>query len=553
MNNWLCFVIVCLTHGWVQAAPAAPDAGQVAREAEKRNDLVRPASAGSLTVNGQALAPVQANSEVKIPVRSVRVTGSTVFAASQLEELLSKLKGRDNSLQDLEEGAALIDAYYRERGYLVATAYIPAQDITDGAVSIQVVEGILASKKIENKSKLPNALIERYGGTVENGLVLQAHKVDRALLLLSDIPGVGVRGALQPGASVGTTELIIEIEPRDALAYKVELDNYGSRYTGAYRLEASIDVKSPLNMGDLLSARAITSGPGMQFGRLAYEVPVGPSGLKLGGAHYSMQYKLGEEFADIGAHGTANNTSLFASYPFVRAASQNLYGVFTIERKDLQDQTDSVASNVEKQVNTITLAMSGNNRDSIWNGGFSAFEVALSGGQLSMDSQTRAIDSAADSANTNGTFFKLGYSLKRQQTMNDYFSLLVSLGGQLADKNLNSSEKFSLGGAYGVRAYPQGEGTGDRGTMLNLEVRNYLNSKFQWSMFYDVGQVDINRNPFNAQSNTRTLAGFGLGANGRFDRLEYRTMLAWRTLGGDPVTDLNTRDPRLWMQLSLPL
>jgi hemolysin activation/secretion protein len=548
------FVIASLINGWVHAAPAAPDGGQVAREAEKRTDLAKPASAKSLTVNGQALAPVLANSDVKIPVQSVRVTGSTIFAASQLEELLSKLKGRDNSLQDLEEGAALITAYYRERGYLVATAYIPAQDITDGAVSIQVVEGVLASKKIENKSKLPDALVERYAGMVENGSVLQAQKVDRALLLLSDMAGVGgTRGVLQPGAGVGTTELVFEIEPGDTFASKVELDNYGSRYTGANRLEASIDVKSPLNMGDLLSARAMTSGPGMQFGRLAYEVPVGPSGLKLGGSHYRMQYKLGEEFANLGAHGTANNTGLFASYPFVRASLQNLYGVFTIERKDLQDQIDSVASKLEKQVNNITLAMAANNRDSIWNGGFSALEVALSRGELSMDAQTLAIDSAADSAKTNGTFFKLGYSLKREQTMNDYYSLLMSLSGQLADKNLNSSEKFSLGGVYGVRAYPQGEGAGDRGIMLNLEVRNYLSEKFQWSVFYDVGQVDINRNPFNAQSNTRTLAGLGLGASGRFDRLQYRAMLAWRTLGGDPVTDSNTSDPRLWMQLSLPL
>jgi len=161
----------------------------------------------------------------------------------------------------------------------------------------------------------------------------------------------------------------------------------------------------------------------------------------------------------------------------------------------------------------------------------------------------------ANSANSNGTFNKLAYSLSRQQRVSDKYSLQLALSGQQASKNLNSSEKFSLGGASGVRAYPQGEGSGDQGLLANLEVHRSLNEQLQALVFYDAGSVDINRNPYGATAaaNTRFISGAGLGLNGQVGQLQFKTSVAWRASGGDPVSDTSTRNPRWWLQLSLPL
>jgi hemolysin activation/secretion protein len=331
------------------------------------------------------------------------------------------------------------------------------------------------------------------------------------------------------------------------------VDNYGNRYTGAYRLGASIDVNSPLNMGDLLSLRALSSGPNMKYARLAYQLPIGVSGLKLGGAYYDTQYKLGESFAATQAHGSASSSSLFVTYPFVRSVAANLYGTLNWEYKKLQDQTDAVVSNVEKQVMLVTAGLSGNRQDALWGGGFSSFSIALTTGQLSMDAQSLATDSASTSANSHGSFSKLAYSARRQQTLGNGYSMLLSVSGQQANKNLNSSEKFSLGGALGVRAYPQGEGSGDQGLLANIELQRNLTAQWQGLVFYDFGQVDINRNPFAAGSNTRSLGGVGVGLNGQIEKLQLKSSLAWRTRGGDPLSDTAKRNPRLWLQLSLPL
>lgn len=454
----------------------------------------------------------------------------------------------------MDAGAARITAYYRERGYVVARAYLPAQDIKEGVVVINVLEGVLDQQRVTNKSSLPDARANSYLSGVKEGDVLQAKQVDRALLLLADTPGVGgARAALQPGASVGTTDLLVELDPGTPYSANLDLDNYGNRYTGEYRLGAAVALNNPFKLGDLLSLRAITSGDLMSYARLAYQVPVGVSGLKLGGAYSDTHYKLGEEFAPLQAHGTASSASLFATYPFVRSQMNNLSGTLTLEDKKLTDQTDAPVSNVEKKVQLVTLGLAGSRQDALWGGGMTAFDVSLATGDLSMDAAALAQDAAAGSANSNGSFTKFAYALQRQQRISDKYTLLLALSGQQASKNLNSSEKFSLGGANGVRAYPQGEGSGDQGMLANLELRRSLTEQLQAAIFYDVGTVNINRNQYAAGSNTRTIAGAGFGLTGQISKLQFKTSVAWRTSGGNPVSDTVNRNPRWWFQLSLPL
>lgn len=544
-------VLVCAS---AHAAPPVPDAGQITRDLQKQPELVAPKTIAPLRIEGQAVPQGASNTDVRFAVKSIRVSGSQVFPAAELEALVADLSGAEHSLAELDAGAARITAYYRERGYVVARAYLPAQDIKEGVVVINVLEGVLDQQHVTNKSSLPDARANSYLSGVKQGDVLQAQQVDRALLLLADTPGVGgARAALQPGASVGTTDLLVELDPGTPYSANLELDNYGNRYTGEYRLGAAVALNNPFKLGDLLSLRAITSGDNMSYARLAYQVPVGVSGLKLGGAYSDTRYKLGEEFASLQAHGTASSASLFATYPFVRSQMSNLSGTLTLEDKKLTDQTDAPVSNVEKKVQLVTLGLAGSRQDALWGGGMTAFDVSLATGDLSMDAAALAQDAAAGSANSNGSFTKFTYALQRQQRVSDKYTLLLALSGQQASKNLNSSEKFSLGGASGVRAYPQGEGSGDQGMLANLEVRRSLTEQLQAAIFYDAGTVDINRNQYAAGSNTRTIAGAGLGLTGQISKLQFKTSVAWRTSGGDPVSDTANRNPRWWFQLSLPL
>ena len=128
------------------------------------------------------------------------------------------------------------------------------------------------------------------------------------------------------------------------------------------------------------------------------------------------------------------------------------------------------------------------------------------------------------------------YGVSRLQSINNSTQVALTLNGQQAGKNLDSSEKFSLGGISGVRAYPQGEASGDEGLKATLELRHSAN--WQIAAFYDAGTVKTNKNPFGVAgaANSKSLSGAGFGINANFDTVQLKVALAWRTSGGAPAS-----------------
>src|SRR5205085_4169849 len=119
----------------------------------------------------------------------------------------------------------------------------------------------------------------------------------------------------------------------------------------------------------------------------------------------------------------------------------------------------------------------GNHRDGFGGaGGLSTGAVTLSTGNIDIRTPA-ALAADAATAHSNGSFQKLGFSAARLQGVTNRLSLYAGINGQFAGKNLDISEKIGLGGMYGVRAYPQGEGYGDEGYIVNLEARYLLLSK----------------------------------------------------------------------------
>jgi hemolysin activation/secretion protein len=547
----LASAVLLAIHGgaWAQTPP---DAGQVLRDLRQAPAL--PPQQAAPLQRIEESADLNQKGEAKVLVKSVAITGNQEIPSAELQPLVAGLVGAEQSLSQLNAAARRITAYYRSRGFAVARAFLPAQDITDGAVTIRVIEGRISSHKINNQSLLSDERAQAYLGQVKDGDVIKSDQIDRGLLLLQDTPGVSTsRATLQPGASVGTSELLIEVNPAKPYSGNVVLDNYGSRYTGEFRLAGTFNLVSPLRIGDQLTANVLTAGSGLTFARLAYQLPVGSDGLKLGAAYSDIHYKLGKEFEALQAHGTATSTSVFASYPFIRSQFRNLNGTVSYEDKSLKDYVDGTATFTPKKVGVTTLGLSGSLQDALGGGGITGVDLSVAFGNLSINSPTAlAIDAA--SAQSNGSYTRFGYGANRLQRFTDSTFLALSVTGQTASKNLDSSEKFSLGGINGVRAYPQGEASGDEGYRATVELRHNVMPNVQATVFYDVGKVTINRKPFGpAASNSRNLAGVGVGLNAGLGPVQLRSSLAWRTDGGLPtsVPASAAKRPTLWMQASV--
>ncbi|SFU51903.1 Hemolysin activation/secretion protein [Polaromonas sp. YR568] len=533
-------------------AQTAPDAGQVLRDLQQAPPAPMPQAAPLQRID--ETADLSQKGEARVMVKSVTINGNKEIPTEQLQPLVASLVGAERSLTQLNAAARRITAYYRSQGFAVARAYLPAQDITDGAITISIIEGRISSHKINNQSLLSDERAQAYLGQIKDGDVIKSDQIDRGLLLLQDTPGVSTsRATLQPGASVGTSELLIEVNPAKPYSGNVVLDNYGSRYTGEYRVAGTFNVVSPLKIGDQLTANLLTAGDNLSFARLAYQLPVGSDGLKVGAAYSDIHYKLGKEFEALQAHGTATSASLFAAYPFIRSQFKNLNGTVALEDKRLKDYVDGTNTFTPKKVTTTSFGLSGSLQDALGGGGITGLDLSVILGSLSINSPTAlAIDAA--SARSNGSYTRMTYGLNRLQRFTDSTFLAVSLSGQTASKNLDSSEKFSLGGINGVRAYPQGEASGDEGLRGTVELRHNVIPNVQATLFYDWGSVTINRNPFGpAASNSRNLAGVGVGVNAALGPVQLRSSLAWRTDGGLPtsIPASSAKRPTLWMQASV--
>ena len=545
------FLVIIFSFGTRAQSP--PDAGQTSRELQKQPELNKPPNATKPTkpLPIESTAPhKQTTQDVRITVKAIHVTGSSVYPANTLEAIVADLVGREVNMAELEAGIERITAFYRANFFVVARAYLPPQQIDGGVIVVKVLEGRLEELRINNQSRVADSLINAYLSRLKNDKALQSKPIDRSLLLLNDMPGVGVaRGSLQPGVSVGTSDLIVELTPSAPYSGKVELDNYGNRYTGENRLGAALAINSPYTLGDQISLRALISEQNLTYGRLAYQLPVGSSGLRAGAAYSDTRYKLGKEFAALEARGTANSGSLFATYPIIRSQVGNLTGTLSVENKNLNDRMAAFNTATDKNIALVNLGLAGNIQDTLNAAAVSSFELSLVSGRLSMDATSLDLDNA--STKSNGPFTRLAYNISRQQRLTNTYTLALAVSGQLAGKNLNSSEKFSLGGVSGVRAYPQGEGVGDQGLLVNLELLHAFKNNIQGLVFYDYGSVEINRNPFTVSENTRSLSGFGVGMNVSFAGLQLKTHLAWRTAGGAPTSEpvLADRNPRLWVQV----
>jgi hemolysin activation/secretion protein len=434
----------------------------------------------------------------------------------------------------------------------VAQAYLPAQDINDGAVTISVAEGHYGQVLVRNQSHASAAVLSGVLQDIKSGDLVSAEALDNQLLLLSDLPGVQVKSALVPGATFGSSDLMVDVLPGRRVTGSVDADNAGNYYTGALRVGATIFLNEPTGEGDVASLRLLTSGEGLNYVRAAYQLQVGQA--RVGAAYSSLEYALGQEFENLLANGTARSLGFFGSYPLLRSRNANLYAGASYESKRFEDRLDSVASITEKSAHVFTASLTGDQRDNLGGGGLSAFALTLYAGDITIQTAA-ARNFDATTAQSNGHFNKLGYSASRLQSLTPTVALYAGINGQLASKNLDASEKMELGGMTGVRAYPEGEGYGDEGYVLNLEARWLLPpwspravGKLQLVGFVDSGSITLDKSPWSAGSNQRNLSGIGVGLNW-FAADNFQVRLAYaHKLGDEAARSAPDANDRLWLQ-----
>ena len=540
----------------------APNAGSILQQIERG---IEPRLPGRVDKPRAAPPPeeMRPSAGISVEVKQFRFAGNTLLTEAALAEVVAPWQNRTLDFNELRKVTAAVAEAYRNAGWIVR-AYLPRQDITEGIVTIQIVEAVFGAARAEAadaerplRLKLDRALT--YVDAVQKrGQPVSAAALDRALLLMEDLPGTGVTGSLMPGAQDGETDLLLKLSAKPLINGDVALDNAGSRSTGSTRLTASLAVNSPLGYGEQATANIIYS-EGSEYLRLGATMPVGAHGWRAGAHGSVLRYQLtSAEFAALEARGTSETAGLEASYPLIRSRFSNLYLNLNADRKQFDNRSNGV-SVTRYSVNSVAAGLQGNRFDNWAGGGANAGSVTFVTGNVNLNG---SLNQAADAVTTRteGSYNKVRYAASRRQVITEAIAALASLSGQMANKNLDSSEKFYLGGPYGVRAYPVNEGGGSSGQLINLEARAALPRNVTLSGFYDWGHVVVNRHkdfPGAAVINEVTLkgAGIAMGWSGR-DGANVRATWA-RRIGENPNPTASGQDQdgskvrnRVWLSAS---
>lgn len=554
MIGWLLAALPLLTGLSVPAqAQLRPDAGSTQRELDQR-PLEVPRATPPLSTE-PARPALKAGDAQQFTVTAIKFSGNTAFASDLLLALVrDDLVGKTVTLAQLQSAAAKITAFYRSRGYLVARAYVPAQRIaaTGAEIEIAVLEGVLGNVKLDNRSRLSDATVARFTGALQTGALLTVDTFERPILLLSDQTGTGgVNPVLKAGAAAGASDLTLELGESPLVSGQLEFDNHGNRFTGANRWTGQINLSSPLGWGDSWSARLTDSREGLTSAIFRGAVPVGGNGWKVGASYGDTKYRLGRDFTRLMASGTTRSTGAFVSYPWVRSQGWNLNTTLSLDAKRFEDRIDLNGTITPKRSSATALALGGDVRDPFASNSVLVWNASLASGQIDLQEVTVFAADAA-TAKTQGNYRKLNLSLLYQHALSSAWTVFGSVSAQWAGKNLDSSEKMSLGGALGVRAYPVGEAAGDEGVQAAVELRyalpQWLGATPSVVLFADGGRVQINKNPFAAGINSRNLGAAGIGLT-LVKHYDFSIKLYWAAKTSSEIATADTdRYGRAWLQ-----
>jgi hemolysin activation/secretion protein len=516
--------------GQVYAADNPSDGGEILRQIERDLEKMNPPRIPPKIEEEKKVETKKSGPTFK--VQHFEFEGNYLITSIELEKALATYLNKDITIEELKLAVSSLSNYYRDKGYLAQTS-LPEQDITNGVVKVIIIEAKFGTTKMNDEKDAssyrvaPTIIKNIINSHNKNGEPLNLDQLDCALLIANDLPGVSVQGGLQAGEKDGETDSILSVENKPWWNASLMSDNYGSRSTGYTRYLGSASLISPLRLGDKTDL-TILHTDGTDYTRLGYSMPIGSRGLRMGvnGSYLSYEVLPISDTAELKPKGYSSTMQIEGSYPLYRARSSNLNILSNLERKHFKNNNNT-GTQTDYNVYGFNLGLAGDKTNTWFVGGQSNASLMLNLGKTNIGSEVVGITLEE------GRFNRWLWTVNHTQFIQNDLSLTFKSNGQFANHNLNSSEKFYLGGTSGVRAYPSSEGSGSEGFIVNLEARKDLPFNFSAVGFYDFGHVKQNVDSPVAL-NTFNLKGYGMSLEWQGP---YRTNISaiWaRRIGNNP-------------------
>ena len=506
-----------------------------------------------------------AAADENLPSAITRIDLQAPFFAREIEALLQQFKGkRVISGRAIETVRGQIWDLYRQHGRMsrVELSAAPGNEADGGSVMrVRVVEIVVRTVRVEREGagSVDPALLDDILATartdIAEGGVLDLDRLDSRIKRRIFLGDVDVRATLVPVDPTHVdVRLLVSAKPALPLGMLAQYDNNGSRTYDRNRYTAGVAIPGRMRAGDRLDLIGITS-EGMDFGRIAYEFPVVSLGsrLALSGSH--IEYKA----LSSGVKGRSSQLGASLGHPLHIGDSAVLIGYLDYAYRHQIDLLPNDAVTGDKRISSVQGKVDANYY--LAPSQALHFNAALVLGRLDLSALPSAREQDRISAGTDGNFVKLewGGGWSTLFGPDGRLDARLEARGQFANKNLDQSEKFALGGPAGVRAYGSSEALGDDGYLANAEIGYRPVEWLRAFSFYDFGRIRRYHHPWVDESIPLDYALQGAGAGLSFSHKSLVGSVVYarqkgRNKGlsatGQDSEGSTSRD-RLWVSLTL--
>ena len=531
-----------------KTANSVPDAGSLLKSEEDIKSYKKiPRSIPKIDKEKQDKSKPIEDLKSSIFVNEIKFTGKIKkFKITKLQSLLKDFLNKKLTFSEINEAVDLIQEFYLVNDFFLAKVTLPEQEVIDGIIYININEGQLDTKdpyiiKTDNLRLYKDVLSDYLENALSTGITKNG--LERALLNINDLPGISAVSTIQPGVEQGSSKIVINVVEDDLVTGNITLDNHGNRYTAKQRSTIKIDVNNPSKIGDKLTiTKTFNDDQKFDFSQFDYEVPVGQSGLKAFALASRLEFEIGKELkTNPVSLGNADTYEVGLKYPIQRTNNQSVFLKTSFERKEIYNETTGVLTN-DKTVEKAKIGFDFEGKNIFQNDSISGISVSGIFGELDLSkvNSDYTNDQSSTGAKTHGDFSKALFDIYHIHRFTDKINFKYYGSLQYASKNLDSSEKMSLGGVSGVRAYPSGEASGDEGYKFSFEVqydlsRPDMDFDLIGTLFYDYGKIRQYKDSSNitlTTPNEYNLSGWGVS----FDLIaneRVKLNLGWAQAIGD--------------------
>ncbi len=497
-----------------------------------------------------------------VRVNGFKVIGNDELSKAEMDRVLAPFIGREMATGELVEAANALTAYYHKKGFFTANVALIEPYILKNGIIVLVVDERHLEKdgiSVENSGKrIKTEKVHKLWDNIMKPGAMKQGEFERAMLLTNDFPGISAKADLYYGTEKNTDDLVVTVTDEDVFNGNVDIDNYGSYYTGRTQVATTLYWNSPTGNGEEIVARLITTGKYSNYGYIDFAVPVFDNGMRLGASFDYLDYELKHQEPGEGGDGTAWNATAYLKYPVVRTEDFNVeveldYVHTKLKDYSLTDELDN--SDIDKGVFRLSM----NRSDEFMLNGISYLDIAVTTGDLTLNNAQHKITDEKYYG-SEGQFTKATFSLSRYQNLVGNFSSKISVDGQWASKNLDTSEKYFIGGPYSLAGYATGEFAGDNAAVFYADLRYDFykmpwGGDFQVSAFYSYGWLQIFKDastrdriidwykPLDPIDNELNLQTIGIGLSQTWSDTAVVRLTVGKQVGGDKHIKRPYNDP----------